>query len=79
MTQHALISRCEVTKNILQHQIFFDVFNYLVNENKVPVPTVFHVNSGRSVSRFGKHLCKTGTWYLVSGENITKQSTRYAT
>ena len=34
MTQHALISRCEVTKNILQHQIFSNVFNYLVNQTR---------------------------------------------
>ena len=29
MTQHALISRCEVTKNILQHQIFSTSFYLL--------------------------------------------------
>ena len=40
MTQHALISRCEDTNNILQHQIFFDVFNYLVNETDTG--TLFH-------------------------------------
>ena len=32
MTQHALISWCEVTKKIFQHQILSNVFNYLVNE-----------------------------------------------
>ena len=29
MTQHALISRCEVTNNILQHQIFSTSFYLL--------------------------------------------------
>ena len=38
MTQHALISWCEVTKKIFQHQIISNVFNYLVNETRYQVP-----------------------------------------